>query len=456
MSERVPASLTPTAPARAPRSWLPASRRAWLRARWARARELVPCTLRGLAVAGLSLAALLFYGFGALDGVWYVVGLGLLALCGLALCAVLLAALTLKLALRRAPAAQARRSAETGQRVDTGFVLPSFWLFVLVEIELTLRAPSAAVVDAERMRSRLHEHVRFGDYGEVRGLARTIFVRDVFGLASLGLRQDAPVEIDVLPHAGALRSLPLLRSLSGGDDVPHPLGLEQGDRLELRRYAPGDPARFIHWKVYARTQKLVVRMPERALSRAQRVAAYLVAGPRDAASAAAARVALEEGAFGSDFRFAADGSPKPVRELASALVAIRRAAAARDHAAEGLAAFMKELEREGPTSLVLFVPAAEGEHVARIGQLVQKRGHSARVVIGVDGVAPESSSALWTRLTRIAFVSSPSARVEVATLRALLTRYRRYGCEVVVVDRASGRVLGEAHLGRAAAREVAA
>jgi uncharacterized protein (DUF58 family) len=295
----------------------------------------------------------------------------------------------------------------------------------------------------------LVERVRFGDHGEVRNVARTIVVRDVFGIASIGLRQSAPVEIDVLPHAGALRSLPLLRSLSGGDDIPHPMGLEQGDRLELRRYAAGDPARFIHWKVFARTQKLVVRMPERALSRAQRVAAYLVAGPRDAASAAAARVALEEGAFGADFRFAADGAPLPTREVSAALVAIRRSARARDRAADGLDAYVQELDREGPSSLVLFVPAASGEHVERIGQLLRKRGRAARVVIGVDGIVQDDVRTLWTQLERFALAPSSSTRVSVGLLRELLASYRRHGCEVVIVDRESGCVLGDAHLLRA-------
>ncbi|MDB4990568.1 MAG: hypothetical protein JWN04_5746, partial [Myxococcaceae bacterium] len=211
-------------------------------------------------------------------------------------------------------------------------------------------------------------------------------------------------------------------------------------------YAPGDPARFIHWKVYARTQKLVVRMPERALAHAQRVAAYLVAGPADEASAAAARVAIEEGALGADFRFAADGSPTPVRELAAALIAIRRSSAQRAASAAQLSAFVQELEREGPSSLVLFVPAESGPWVEQIGSLLQKQRRTARIVIGVDGIT-QRASASW--LERIALSPTTTAQVPLAQLRDLITAYRRFGCEVVVVDRQSGRVLGDAHLRRA-------
>ncbi|HEY6879577.1 MAG TPA: DUF58 domain-containing protein [Polyangiales bacterium] len=416
-----------------------------------RARELCPLTLRGFSLLALALAALRFYGFAALDAVWYVTGLGLSALVLVMTLAVLAGALRLKLALRRLEAHAVVSGCETGREVATGFTVPSlrFWLFL--ELRIVLRDPPDAEVREQREGRRIHEQVRFGDHGEVRQIARTLIVGDVFGLASLGLRRRDSADVDVLPHAGALRSLPLLRSLSGGDDVPHPLGLEHGDRLELRRYAPGDPARFIHWKVYARTQKLVVRMPERALSRAERVAAYLVAGPADAASAAAARVALEEGAFGADFRFAADGSPSPSRELAASMVALRRSSAARDHSGEGLPAFLRELDREGPSSLVLFVPAAEGPWVEQLGGILSKQKRNARVVIGVDGISQEQSS--W--LARLAFLPRSSARVPLSTLRALLSAYRRYGADVVVLDRESGRVLGDAHLAHVAPKAAA-
>jgi len=415
-----------------------------------RARELVPLTLRGASVGGLTALALRHYGFQALDAVWYVTGLGLLALFFLALLSVLVAAARMKLWLVRAQREAQQRplahaASDTRRPVDTGFVLPSLRFWLLVEVRLEVRAPAGVEQEPERQGALLVERLRFGDHGEVRNIARTIVVRDVFGIASIGLRQSAPVEVDVLPHAGALRSLPLLRSLSGGDDIPHPMGLEQGDRLELRRYAAGDPARFIHWKVFARTQKLVVRMPERALSRAQRVAAYLVAGPADAASAAAARVALEEGVLGADFRFGADGSPQPVRDLPSALVAVRRSSAVRARGGEQLVSFLQELDREGPSSLVLFVPAAQGPWVERVTTLLQKQARSARVVIGVDGIT-QRAGASW--LSRVTLAPRPSTQIQLASLRALITSYKRAGCEVVVLDRESGRLLGDAHLNR--------
>ena len=111
-----------------------------------------------------------------------------------------------------------------------------------------------------------------------RSVIRRVVVQDAFGLSRIAFQHRQPGPIEVLPHLGGIRRLPVLTSLTGGEEYPHPMGLEDGDRVELRRYVPGDSARFIHWKVFGRTRKLMVRMPERALSRARRTVAYLVAG----------------------------------------------------------------------------------------------------------------------------------------------------------------------------------
>jgi uncharacterized protein (DUF58 family) len=393
--------------------------------------------------------ALWLYGFQALDRVWYVAGVGLIGLCVVALVSVLSATLRMGLwlrALKETPERE-RVFAETRRPVHTGFRIPRlrFWPFVEPRIEWL--EPSYGQVEELRDGPLFAEQVQLWDHAELRRVTRRIVLRDVFGLASLTLRNKSAIDLAVLPHAGALRGMPLLRSLAGGDDMPHPLGIAQGDRLELRRYAPGDPARFIHWKVYARTQKLVVRMPERALARAHRVAAFLVAGEQDAASAAAARVALEEAAFGTDFCFAADGSPEPARSLEPALSAIRRSSGARESSGKDLAAFVANVEKQGPASYVLFVPPALGPAVDAVQRMVSAQGHPVRVVIGVDGLSTLGPAQWWSRLT---LKRAAAAQIPLAVLREVLAAYQRLNCDVVVLDRESGRALGDAHLNHAA------
>jgi hypothetical protein len=430
-----------------------------------RTRELCPLTLRGALVLGAALSALYVYGFGELDGVWYVAGLGLCALSALTLLWVLSAGVRVwfwlqslhdrELALARASARPL--GTDTGRELDTLFSVPRlrFWLFV--EVRVSWLRPVGASLRLEEDGALGRERVRLSDHGEIREIVRQVELRDVFGLAALTLRHQAPASIDVLPHRGALVSLAPLQSLAGGDDMPHPLGVAQGDRLELKRYSPGDPARFIHWKVYARTQKLVVRMPERALSRAYRVAAFLAAGPGDGPSAAVARVALEQGALGADYRFGADGSPAPVARLDEALVSLRRSAARRADGGRDLAGFVQLVEKEGPAALLVFVPVQAEQVEQCVAALLRERARPLRVVIGVDGVTSETAPG-W--LERLALSSDRSLRTPLEALQASVRFYKKLGCEVLIVDRDSGRLLGDAHLAHVARvkarREVAA
>jgi uncharacterized protein (DUF58 family) len=413
-----------------------------------RAREVWPLTLRGILVLGAALSALYVYGFGELDGVWYVAGLGLCALSALSLLWVLAAALRIAIWLRGSAGLEPPPlSVDTDRELTTPLALPRlrFWLFV--EVRVSWLTPGGVQVRLAEDGALGREHVRFSDHGEIREVLRRVEVRDVFGLAGLSLRQRRPLSIDVLPHRGALLNLAPLQSLAGGDDVPHPLGVAHGDRLELKRYAPGDPARFIHWKVYARTQKLVVRMPERALARAYRVAAFLAAGAGDGPSAAVARVALEQGALGADFRFAAEGSPTPLGRVDQSLVALRRSAAYRDQGAADLARFVEEVEKEGPAALVVFAPVAAAGVEARVAALLRERPRPLRVVIGVDGVTREPAPPWWLSL---ALSPRRSPRTALRALQESVTFYKKLGCEVLIVDRDSGRLLGEAHLAHVA------
>ncbi len=415
-----------------------------------RAREWFPFTVRGVGVLLSTAGALWVYGFRALDGVWYVAGVGLIALCLVSVVSVLLASLRMRLWLSSSEAqapARDRIYAETRRSVTTNFRVPRLRFWVFVEAHLEWVRPDFGHVTEASDGPWLTEQVQFWDHAEIGSVLRRVVIRDVFGLASFSLRKVAPLDIAVLPHAGALRSLPLLRSLTGGDDVPHPMGVTQGDRLELRRYAPGDPARFIHWKVFARTQKLVVRMPERALARAHRVAAYLVCGEQDAASAAAARVALEEAAFGADFCFGADGSPKPARALEPGLTAIRRSSAVRSRSGKDLGVFVREVEREGPASFVVFVPPRLGAPVEAVKQAMGSRRNPVRVVVGVDGILRDAQRSVWARLTMRPTDTSSTSLLE---LREVIAAYQKLNCEVLVLDRESGRALGEAHLKHAA------
>ncbi len=404
----------------------------------ARAVELFPWTWLGLGVAFGAAAALRFVAFDQLDLVLLVVGYACVGLLALSTLSVVLAALWL--ALRRLPSDDTTQVTETGSPRDTGFSLPALRWVPLLQLDWSWREPEAHV-DVRPQRGRLFEQVRFAHRGEVRGVTRRLVVQDAFGLCRIVLRRRDPRAFDVLPHVGALRGIPTLASLSGGDDLPHPHGLDAGDRIELARYMPGDPARLIHWKIFGRTGKLMVRRPERALAPARRVAAFLVVGDRDEASAAAARVAIEQRMLGNDWVFGADVDVSGVSDARRALDVIVRSPVAREASGASAHAFFERASRQGPVHAIVFAPAVIGDWLPHVE--VAARARRLHVVIGTDGIDRAPRLSWWRRLL---FAPAPAQALAVQELDRVVAALSQAGCSVTVVDRVGGHVLGERHL----------
>lgn len=411
--------------------------------------DLVPLTPLGLVVALGGAYVLFWIAQPERDDVLFVIGGSALGMVALAIVAVTLSALRIFFALRqiaRRPDVGRERSLETARSLPTGFSVPGLFFVPLVQVGWEWVEPGARL-EVRRRFLHLEEDAELLERGHYRGVKRRVVIGDALGLARIGLRHHDPVELDVLPHAGALRQMPLLVSMAGGDDIPHPMGLDDGDRVDLRRYVPGDPARFIHWKVFSRTRKLVVRVPERALTRARRTVTYLVAGRADEASAAAARVAVESGVFGQEWVFGADGTRGQAKDIAASLERIVASASAKEAGALALRSFVDEAERSGPASLLLFVPARPGPWIDRVVAVLRGRPGRARVVIGTDGVDTVPPRPWWRRLIS---AEPPRTGTPASELDDVVRALSATRCEVVVVDRSSGRKLGDAH--RAAMR----
>lgn len=411
---------------------------AWLANTATRVRELFPWTGLGVAVALAAALGLRFLAFDQLDLVFLVVGYAALGLFALGTLSVVITALWL--ALRPMPDLDATRAAETGADVETRFSLSSLWWAPLVQLDWSWLAP-AVELEHHREAGRLHEQVRFQQRGEFRGVTRRFVVQDAFGLSRIAIRRKDPRGFDVLPHVGALRSVPTLASLSGGDDLPHPHGEDAGDRIELARYVPGDPARLIHWKIFGRTGKLMVRRPERALAPARRVAAFLVVGEQDEAAAATVRVAVERRMFGNDWLLGADVAPSGTSDVRRALEIVVRSPQAQDISGTLMDAFFARASLQGPVHAVAFVPPVTGSwlpHVQAVG-----RARRLHVVIATDGVSRGPRPSL---LRRLLFQAPSESVVSTSQLDHVIAELSRAGCVVSVVDRVAGHVLGERHL----------
>jgi hypothetical protein len=416
---------------------------AWLRARGygERALDLFPLTPLGLALGVCAYFALRKFAYEELDLVWLVTGYAALGLCALAPLFVIPCAFFLRLRtrpVRNLDKAPDPLLLETSTTAETGYALPSLRFVPFVQVRWQWVVPSDAEVEARRSGGRAHEFVTLADRGHHDFIERRLVIEDPFGLTRIAFRRRELRGASVLPRLGGLGHLSSLTALAAGSDLPHPMGLEDGDRLELTRYTPGDPARFIHWKVFARTRKLLVRRPERAVAVARRCAAFYVAGHDDDASAAAARLALERRLLGNEWVFGTDLTVAGTSRIDEALAHLVESVHARDRQAQGLSAFLAQVESKGPASVLVFGPPRPGAWLSAVIRAASRR--QLRTVIAVDGVADAHARPLWARLiVRSAKVAGSEAQALDATL-GVLARAR---IPVILLDRTSGRPLGE-------------
>jgi hypothetical protein len=401
-----------------------------------------------VVLAGCGLA-LLYYGLRRIDLVLLVVGAVGVVVGLLALFLTVTAAAMVWLRFRGASSGDGL-SVECGFPARTGFRLPRPWYLPLVDVGWRWEQPDAHVRLVAR-RGWLYEEVVASRRGIVGEVVRRVEVGDIFGLCHLAFRLTERRTVRFVPSMGRLKQIEVVRGMSGGDDISHPEGPDRGDPLDMRHYNPGDPIRFVLWKVFARSRKLVVRTPERAISPARQTVAYMVAADGDEPAAGAARVAVEGGALGIDWVLGADGIDQVATSRVHALDLLTRSAhVPRERAGAGLGTFLQKASTGNVGRAVVFVPARPGDWIERVLAAAAPRRGRVDFVVCTDGVVRRPRRAWWRRFTTAARdeialpgATEPSA---AADLREVVARLGGGRANVVIVDRVAGRVYTSAHL----------
>ena len=383
-----------------------------------KARDLFPFTLLGLLILSGAGVATWFLGFERMDLVVLAMGTATLAVGALSLLIVSFTALGVWIALRRATrlgSAEGLRL-ECGAAVKTGFSIPSLWFVPLVDVRWTWLDPRAHI-DLAKSKGRQREMVTAHRRGLVDHVVRRVEVTDAFHLTRIVMELRELRRVRALPSQGALKQVQVIRSLATGDDQHDPMGGPDGDRSDLRAYTPGDPVRFILWRVFAKTRQIVVRSPERAVAVARKAFAYLVVDDADEPAAGAARVVLESGTLGSDWAFGADGCAEHASTRAKALELLAQSAQCPEDArGAGLTHFLQR-HVKGPARIVVFVPARRGPWLARVVAATRGRAQSPlsgppiEFVVCTDGVVARGKKTWTSRLE----VSEKAAKKDALT-----------------------------------------
>ena len=271
-----------------------------------------------------------------------------------------------------------------------GFSLPRR---PFVDIGWAWSEPSAAKVELQKTEDGLAEAVTFGRRCLITRIERRFEIRDVLGIACIRWTRSQAVNLEVLPAPAPLDEATLVHSLHSGDDISDPWGEPVGDRVDMRRYAAGDPPRLILWKIFARSRKLMVRIPERALSPTPRTCAYLVAGPHDEQVAGLLRSILESGLLGSGWRFGADGNSDSTSRLDEALTFLARSGNPESREETQIGSFLEQARKDGYQSCLIGVPAGQGPWLAAVQGAVRKAGLSVNFLSAGDGRAAAAARA---------------------------------------------------------------
>jgi hypothetical protein len=404
----------------------------------------IPVTPSGLVVAA-SLAALIK---------WVALPKQDRVLLALALCGLVFEALSLLMVVTTAVWLRVRPQgnpsgvlrAEVGVPFRTGHALGLAAWNPLVRIELHWRAPAPAraVLVAEGL--RLVEEVTAEHRGDANAVIRRFVVADVLHLARVRFDRSQTCSVAVLPARGPSPRPVVLPQLTNGDQLGHPSGRHEGDLIEMRRYAPGDPLKLVLWKLYGRTGRLLVRTPERALSPSESTLAYFIAGEADEASAGVARGFLETGALGTEVTFSADGATERTRTPGEAVHQVARSVEAREQGAVRLSSFLSDGEAEGIRACVLFAPGRPGHWLDRTVRALAGRPGPVRVFVGVDGLRSTATHAGLRRWV-VRGDREPRRSADVGQVGAVVAQLEAAGALVCVVDRVSGRVLRPDELG---------
>ena len=406
---------------------------------------LFPLTLQGLLTLMVSAWALRTFGYGSMDLVVFALTISALAILISCLFCTIGFGLFMQRQIRREIArsgAPDKVEIEVGYPNETGFSIPATTFPPLVTLSWKIIFP-----DAIETRNRLGEHKRL--YEEVLPkkrcltdvLIREFSVRDVLGLCQFSWQTGQKVRCQALPQLDAIKQLPLLRSLTAEDGIPNPSGQPEGDRMEIRPYAPGDSVKNIMWKVYARSRQLNVRLPEHSVFHSKRTLAFLLTSENDEAAAAVARVAIQSGALGEDWAFGADGYEKPISEYAEALSAIAGSRGLKRPHAYGLDRFLDQAGSNQPAHCIVFAAAAPHVNLQNLRKTFATHPGQCSLILATDSLHERQVPPWWQALMLRRKILSKTASQKPgyrAELLDLLTEIGQQVESTVVIDRETG------------------
>ena len=406
-----------------------------------------PLTVQGTIVLLISTTCLKVYGYDSMDLVIFSIAICAIVILIFCLFCVMIGGLIIQKKVGSKIDSVAYNNdpvlVEVGFPNETGFSVSPLKLLPLVKVNWKIVYPDKVETRIRTQKeTTLSEEIVPNQRCKVKHVTREFILFDVLGFCRYSWIQTQPRNFTALPQVNTLRAIPQLRSLNSDDGVSNPSGKPEGDRMEIRRYAPGDSIRDVMWKVYAKTRQLNVRLAEKSVSLETQTIAYLLSSERDEAAAATARMALETGALGDDFTFGADGSDHPCKDLSSALDAVAKSRAIGVPHEYGLDKFLQFATGKSSTYCIIFAAAEVAPWLPKILETAQLLSSGFSIVLATDGFTEQNERKIWENLL---FKNDALPKIESnkgspkSDILGLLTELKQRVESIVVIDRQSGQ-----------------
>lgn len=381
-----------------------------------------------------------FIGVGHTDLVALVGGFALTAFLMLTVVLVMGGALLLKRGVQKCAASGTLKST-VGRKSETEFSpkLPTWLPFLQFEWHWT--GPDSPEVTVATKNGGWKESIQAIRRGEFHNVERRLVVRDSLHIAEISWRWSQEQHVLIYPASGHGQQLALLNNLVSGDEISDPRGERGGDRVDVRQYTKGDTPRTILWKVFARTRKLMVKIPERSVSARPRLCCYLVATYGDEPAASLGRDLLEQGFLGDGWRFGADGTPTYSDTKPDSILAIARSgpSSVRTEPSE-INTFLQQAAQNGYGGcFVLLGPEVPNDRLKRVRNFIQTSPLSITLCLVVHDISqPQNRS--WLKLSDSNPNTTLEGAVSIDRLQELWTFWTAACTEVRLVCRRNGGV----------------
>ncbi len=341
----------------------------------------IPFSWLGLILLGIDLALWKYYVSGHQDFVILVLSVGIALLMSISLIQIVIAIILFFFQYRQTHHLQSIYGI-TGQSFWTGYALKRLILLPSIEYRVTWLNPQYIVASFSQKGSKNYEYVfatRRIDYHQV---TRRIYLEDMLGLVKFYYDFTLQQKLEILPNTQDISPHQTLQLFTMGDEISHPSGEPVGDYLEMRRYHPGDSINRILWKVYARSKKLLVRTPERAIAHRKKTYAYFISNPQDEPSAQSAWFSLEKGLLGEQYFFATDAHGLPT-DLKSEALSQVLASAQSEHDPQWMEQFFFANPETKNCNCVIFAPPTKGEWINVVKRLAQHNSQGVYVLMSI-------------------------------------------------------------------------